>query len=142
MVTWRKLSVSEIKLEHDVEFNLKSARKINYPEFKKLQLFHDAVKYSEIRVVDKSLDKKIRNRSRTTSKTQLLNLIKGYASYPKFRNEDTLENMYNGFKNGDVMPMPIVIENDGKYEIFSGNTRMDVSFQFGINPKVHWVKYK
>jgi hypothetical protein len=39
------------------------------------------------------------------------------------------------------MDLPIVIEfSNGSKRIFSGNTRMDIAFQLGINPKVLLVK--
>jgi hypothetical protein len=39
------------------------------------------------------------------------------------------------------MDYPIVIEDeDGYRRVFSGNTRMDIAFQLGINPKVLLIK--
>ena len=39
------------------------------------------------------------------------------------------------------MDYPIVIEDeDGSKRVFSGNTRMDIAFQLGINPKVLLIK--
>jgi len=41
------------------------------------------------------------------------------------------------------MDLPIVIEfADGSKRILAGNTRMDVAFQLGINPKVLLVQSK
>jgi hypothetical protein len=38
------------------------------------------------------------------------------------------------------MDLPIVIQDNGYKRIFSGNTRMDIAFQLGINPKVLLIK--
>ena len=39
------------------------------------------------------------------------------------------------------MDYPIVIEfSNGSKRVFSGNTRMDIAFQLGINPKVLLIK--
>ncbi|MGA1049105.1 MAG: hypothetical protein ACO3UU_13940, partial [Minisyncoccia bacterium] len=84
---------------------------------------------------------RIAYRSGTESKEELLDLIKSYRSYPKYRNEKTLENMYNRFETNQSMDMPIVLEfGDGQRRIFAGNTRMDIAFQLGINPKVLLIK--
>jgi FlaA1/EpsC-like NDP-sugar epimerase len=75
------------------------------------------------------------------SPLELLDLIKSYRSYPEYRNEETLKAIYDGFKNNQPMDLPIVIEfKDGYKRIFSGNTRMDIAFQLGINPKVLLIK--
>ncbi len=72
---------------------------------------------------------------------KLLDLIKSYRSYPKFRNEQTLKSIYNGFKTNQPMDLPIVIEDENGYRrVFSGNTRMDIAFHLGINPEVLIIK--
>jgi hypothetical protein len=39
------------------------------------------------------------------------------------------------------MDLPIIIEfSDGTRKVFSGNTRLDVAFQLGIEPKVLLIK--
>jgi hypothetical protein len=39
------------------------------------------------------------------------------------------------------MDLPIVIEDESGYRrVFSGNTRMDIAFHLGINPKVLIIK--
>ena len=40
---------------------------------------------------------------------------------------------------GGKMDLPIVIDNKGKLTIFSGNTRLDVTFQLGITPKALFI---
>lgn len=99
--------------------------------------FIDAVHRAKVVTVTPSLDAKIENRSGTKTKKELLNLIKGYKSYPKYRNEKTLDIIYDGFKNNTPMEYPLVLQfNDGTYRILAGNTRMDIAFQSKIMPKV------
>ena len=112
-------------------------------EYKGLNLFDDVeefltkVKDGEITPVSKSDDMSIINRSRTGSFDSLLNLISSYASYPKYRNEDTLKDLYTKMEENKELDFPIVLQYpSGRRRIFSGNTRMDVAFQLGITPKV------
>jgi hypothetical protein len=64
-------------------------------------------------------------------------LIRGYRSYPKFRNEDTVQNLYDRISSGRPMTMPLVVRfADGQMRVLAGNTRMDVAFQLGVNPHV------
>jgi len=112
-------------------------------EYKNLNLFDDVeefltkVKDGEITPVSKSDDMSIINRSRTGSFDSLLNLISSYASYPKYRNEDTLKDLYTKMEENKELDFPIVLQYpSGRRRIFSGNTRMDVAFQLGITPKV------
>ena len=116
-------------------------------EYKNLNLFDDVeefltkVKDGEITPVSKSDDMSIINRSRTGSFDSLLNLISSYASYPKYRNEDTLKDLYKKMEENKELDFPIVLQYpDGRRRIFSGNTRMDVAFQLGITPKVILIK--
>lgn len=131
---WKKPNTDEMKLEYKVEYQLKGLS--NYDWFPTVDDFILAIKKAKVIEVDKELDYTIRNRSRTRTKDELLNLIRNYASYPEFRNEKTIDNIYEGFKNNSPMTMPIVLKIGDKYRIFSGNTRMDIAFQLGINPKV------
>jgi len=112
-------------------------------EYKGLNLFNDVedfltkVKNSKITSISKSDDMSIINRSRTQNFDSLLNLISSYASYPKYRNEDTLRDLYKKMEENKELDFPIVLQYpDGRRRIFSGNTRMDVAFQLGITPKV------
>jgi hypothetical protein len=101
----------------------------------------DAIKKVKIITITPSEDQDIDYRSGTESYDELLDLIKSYRSYPEFRNEETLKAIYDGFKNNQPMDYPIVIEDeDGYRRVFSGNTRMDIAFQLGINPKVLLIK--
>lgn len=132
---WVRLDDEKLRLEYKIEYEIKHLSSSGYwPEYSD---FKRAYARGKVVEVNPKMDAKIQYRSRTKSFDDLHNLIKGYASYPEFRNDETLKKMYAGFDNGDPMPMPIVIDfGDGQYRVLGGNTRMDVAFQKGINPKV------
>lgn len=125
MVKWIKPNEKSLKQEYKIEIEMK---KNNF--FSSYQEMKDAYDNSRILMVDKSIDSKISYRSRTTTKSQLLSLIKSYRSYPEFRNEATLDNLYDRIGEGKTMDMPIVLEfKNGSMRIMSGNTRADVAMQ-------------
>lgn len=129
---WVMPSNDILKREFKVEHELKRLRYFDDEE-----AFIDAVKQGKIITVNDSLDKRIHRRSRTADFDSLFRLIRGYRSFPEFRNKETLMAIYDGFKGGKPMEYPIVLElPDGELSIFSGNTRMDIAFQLGIEPKV------
>jgi hypothetical protein len=99
--------------------------------------FVKAAKAGRVIMVDKSLDNLIDYRSNCNSIECLISLIKGYRSYPKYRNEDTINAMAQGFDQNKPMKLPIVLKfSDDEYRVMGGNTRMDMAFIKGINPKV------
>lgn len=133
---WQYPSIEQLRTEYMVEHE-KKGRNIWSTE----EEFIEAVRYSPAVTVTRSMDSRIGNRSRTTSRRELLDLIKGYASYPKYRNAGTLKALYDRFSKNLPMDMPIVLDyGRGKYAVFSGNTRMDIAFQLGIQPKAIMVK--
>jgi hypothetical protein len=135
---WRFPTPSQRKQEFKIEQELKDRHFWDSEED-----FQNAVRYSKQITITPEEDQNIYDRSRTKSYDELLNLIQSYRSYPGFRNEETLQSIYDGFKNNKPMDMPIVMEfNDGSRRIFSGNTRMDIAFQLGINPKVLLINSK
>jgi hypothetical protein len=134
---WKMPSLSQLKQEFKIEQEMK-----NNKFWKNEEDFLTAVKNGKIVTITPNEDQNIDYRSGTTSYEELLNLIQGYRSYPEFRNEKTLKDIYNGFENNQTMDYPIVIEDESNRRVFSGNTRMDIAFQLGINPKVLLIKGK
>lgn len=129
---WQMPSDQQLKLEFKVEHELKRNSFFNSE-----QDFLTRVKRAKVEEITPSDDAEIDYRSGTSSKSELLNLIRSYRSYPEFRNEDTIDAIYEGFANGAPMDYPIVLEfSNGARRVFSGNTRMDIAFQMNINPKV------
>jgi hypothetical protein len=122
----------EFKVEHEIK---------GRSWFKSESEFLSAVRRGKIVTIDEQDDRDIMNRPHTTTKEQLFNRIKTYRSYPEFRNRDTLEALYDGFKTNKPMELPIVIVfENGVRDILSGNTRLDVAFQLGKEAKILLVK--
>lgn len=69
------------------------------------------------------------------TRESIIDQSKYYASWPEFRNEQTIDNIYQGFNSGSAMD-PIIIMNlpDGGRKIIAGNTRLNVAEQLGITP--------
>lgn len=134
---WIIPSTAQLKQEFNVEHEKKGMH-----FFKNESDFLEAAKKAKIITVTKSINSQIENRSNTTSFEDLLDLITSYRSYPKYRNEDTLKAMYTAFKENKEMDCPIILQTRTSMRIFSGNTRMDIAFQLGINPKALLIKVK
>ena len=133
---WVMPSLSNLKQEFKIEQEMKGNEFWEDEED-----FLNAVKNGKIITINSSEDQDIDYRSGTTSYEELLDLIQGYRSYPEFRNEKTLKAIYDGFKENKAMDYPIVIEDEnGSRRVFSGNTRMDIAFQLGIDPKVLLIR--
>jgi type IV secretory pathway VirB9-like protein len=138
---WIIPSDKDIELEYKIEYDIKPLKRITNDAFPTVNDFKEAVKSGEVVNVTKSFDRKISYRSRTKSKEEIISLIKGYASYPEFRNEKTIEAIYEAFKDNKPMKMPFIIEMpNGKMRIMSGNTRLDIAQQLGITPKAILIK--
>jgi hypothetical protein len=135
---WKIPSLLQLKQEFKIEQEIKDNK-----FWKDEEEFLNAIKNGKIVTITPSEDQNIDYRSGTESYEELLNLIKNYRSYPEFRNEKTLKAIYDGFKENKSMDLPIVIEDKkGHMRVFSGNTRIDIAFQLGINPKVLLIKGK
>ena len=133
---WVKPSMDSLKKEFKIEHEMKG-----HDFFDSEEEFLEAARKAQVVTITPSEDARIAYRSGTESKEELLSLIKRYRSYPIYRNEKTLENLYTRFEQNETMDMPIVIEfSNGQRRVFGGNTRMDIALQLGINPKVLLVK--
>lgn len=134
---WNKASEQTLRREYYVEYVLKNFGALCNDCFPEPEDFIEAHERSRVITITPEIDSMISYRSRTSSKEKLINLIRGYRSYPEFRNEQTVEDIYDGFKLNRTMEMPIVFNfSNCGMRVFSGNTRMDIAFQLGINPKV------
>jgi hypothetical protein len=129
---WIFPSEQELELEYRVEHDLKGKQFFeNYDDFR------SRIDLSSIEVITPEKDQKIGYRSNTETKEELLGLLKTYRSWGTFRTEQSVQGIYDGFLQNKPMTYPIVLEfKEGSRRVFSGNTRMDISFQLGINPKV------
>lgn len=134
---WTQPSKDNLAQEYHVEYEIKPALRSWLDDaWPTLEDFLSAVDRAQIIEVSDQLDQKIQYRSRTNSREELRSLISGYRSWPEFRNDQTLDALYTGFKENRAMIMPIVIKYQGQLRIMAGNTRMDVAQQLGITPKV------
>lgn len=139
---WVKPTNETLRREYAIEYEMKDLGSRLGDPFPTVEDFLDACDFAEVMTITPSEDRSIKYRSGTKSKEELISLIRTYRSYPEFRNEKTIEDIYEGFKNNKPMEMPVVLEwGNGVRRVFSGNTRMDVAFQMGINPKVLVVKF-
>lgn len=133
---WRLPTADEVALEYKLEVINKGMQNSG-SALKSFEDFSKAVAEASVVEIDEKTDSKIAYRSHTRSRSQLVSLLKSYRSWPEFRNEKTVERLYNGFDQNDQMPMPFVLKwKNGNMRVLGGNTRMDVAFQKGCNPKV------
>ena len=145
---WVRPKVAMLKQEYEIEYKKHLVHELDKDVFPTVESFLKAAKEGIVRTITKGHDYYITNRSHTRNMKELLNLIKTYRSYPQYRNEDTLNAMKEAMLSGKPMDMPIIVrpmaesENDikeiasGKRDrIFAGNTRMDMAFMHGIEPK-------
>lgn len=127
---WQMPSKKSFRQEYDVEYKHHVIHELGniWPTFED---FEEAIRNAEVREFNSQTDRKVSNRSRTSSKESLLSLIKSYRSYPQFRNEKTIDNLYSRIENNEPLDMPIILNIDGKLRIMAGNTRADVALQTG-----------
>jgi hypothetical protein len=133
---WVLPSDKDLALEYKIEYQIKPLKNLTNDAFPTVQDFIKAVKKAKTINLTPAVDRKIEYRSRTKSKEAIISLIKGYASYPEFRNEKTVEAIYQGYRDNKPMKMPFILKfSNGNLRIMSGNTRTDIAQHLGITPK-------
>ena len=134
---WVRPNDASIRKEYQIEYLKHLIHELPRNIFPTEAAFVKAVKSAPTVQIDSATDRKIHNRSRTRDMEELLDLISGYRSFPKFRNEDTLKDLEKLIKAGKPVDMPIVVKfPKGDMRVLAGNTRMDIAFMNGINPTV------
>jgi hypothetical protein len=134
---WVKPTEKDLQHEYKVEYEIKSLKSLTGNAWPTFEDFLNSANNARVLEVTPDIDARIAYRSGTNSYDELLNLIKGYRSYPEYRNEKTLKGLYDAFDRGGEMTMPIVLKfKNGNMRVMGGNTRMDVAFQKGYLPKV------
>ena len=134
---WVRPNDESIRKEYKIEYKKHLIHELDKDIFPHEDMFLKAIKSSPAVSVSKSMDSNIAYRSRTPNMSSLLRLIKGYRSYPQFRNEKTLAELEKRITQGQPVDMPIVVKfPTGKMRVFAGNTRMDIAFMHDINPTV------
>lgn len=119
--------------EYNVEYKHHIQHDIG-PIFPTFEDFYRACANGEQVEINSKIDSKIANRSHTQNYGELIDLISSYRSYPAYRNEKTVMNLYDRIQNGESLDMPIILRRENNLRVMSGNTRMDVAFQQGTNP--------
>lgn len=138
---WVRPTDKDLELEYKIEYEIKPLKRMTNNAFPTVNDFKQAAKNAKVISLTPDVDRRIAYRSRTRTKEQIISLIKGYASYPQYRNEKTIEGLYNAFKNNEPMTMPIVLKMpDGTMRIMGGNTRADIAIQLSIVPKAILVE--
>jgi 8-oxo-dGTP pyrophosphatase MutT (NUDIX family) len=134
--SWKKPDSKSIQHEYDIEYTHHAKHHYGHI-FPTVGHFKRAIDASPVVKVTPDMDSKIGYRSHTKDFDSLHSLISGYASYPEFRNKDTLTSLNHRIKNGHPTDMPIVFKHsNGSLRVFSGNTRMDIAKHHGIHPEV------
>lgn len=135
--TWVRPSNQDLMREFNVEHEKKGLGFFNSEGD-----FINAANQGVVRNVTPDLDLTIGNRSFTPTAQDLINLSKGYRSWGSpYRNEGTIQSIYEGLNQGGNMTMPMVIEyGDGFKRILSGNTRMDAARHLGLTPQALFIK--
>lgn len=134
---WVRPSDASIRKEYQIEYLKHLIHQLPKNIFPNEAGFVKAVKTAPEMVVTAAIDSRIENRSNTSNMEELLDLISGYRSFPKFRNADTLKALEKRIAAKQPVDMPIVVKfPGGRMRILSGNTRMDIAFMRGITPKV------
>ena len=138
---WVKPSDKDLELEYKIEYDIKPLKAMTNNAFPSVDDFKKAAKAGKVIEVTPAIDRKIAYRSHTPNRDAIIRLIKGYASYPQYRNEKTIDAIYKAFENNTEMTVPIVLEMpDGSMRVMGGNTRMDIAQHSGVNPKVLLIK--
>lgn len=137
-INWRRPRSEDIELEYKVEYKL-HIRPEHGDIFPTIGQFRYAVDIAPVVEVTPSMDKRIINRSHTSNFKQLMGLISNYASYPKYRNEQTLTALEQRIRSGQPISMPIVLKFKSHMAIMGGNTRMDIGFWYAKRVSVLMV---
>jgi hypothetical protein len=133
---WVRPSIDSLKQEFRVEHELKG-----HSWFADEAEFLEAAGRAKTVTITPAIDRKIGYRSGTKTYDALVKLLQTYKSWGKYRSEEKLQNMYSRLRNNLDMDMPIVLKfPDGGMRVFGGNTRMDIAFQLGIDPKVLMIE--
>ena len=130
---WIDLTDEQIKQEYAWEY-VSHQKRSGFDPWPTLKDFKKAVKEGEVETITEEKDRKVGNRSRCGDLEELKDLTSGYR-FPR-----DVDRIVKGFKEGHPMPYPILLEQNGRRWVMSGNTRLDAAFILGITPKVLVVK--
>jgi hypothetical protein len=124
--------------EYEKKENTKWLRRVDiigarFPIFENYKHFKNSLKGARVVTITDSLDRKINNRSRTSSIEELEDLV---SNYKRPRDVKRIE---RGIENNEKIPYPIILKGSRDMWIMAGNTRLDVAFIKGVIPKALMV---
>jgi hypothetical protein len=104
-----------------------------FPIFDTYQDFVSALRTAPIITLTKEHDRRVMNRSHTSSIDDLKSLVGGY-NMPR-----DVDRIVQGYQSNAPMPHPIILKGSQGEWIMAGNTRLDTAFILGVTPKVLYV---
>jgi hypothetical protein len=104
-----------------------------FPIFDTFQDFVSALKSAPVITLTKEHDRRVMNRSHTSSIEGLKSLV---GTYQMPRDVDRI---VQGYQSNAPMPHPIILKGTHGEWIMAGNTRLDTAFIMGVTPKVLYV---
>lgn len=104
-----------------------------FPIFDTFQDFTSALKSAPVITLTKEHDRRVMNRSHTSSIEGLKSLVGGY-NMPR-----DVDRIVQGYQSNAPMPYPIILKGSKGEWIMAGNTRLDTAFILGVIPEVLYV---
>lgn len=101
-----------------------------FPIFPTFEDFVSSLKSAKVITLTPEHDRRIMNRSHTGSIDSLKSLVSGY-----YMPRD-VDRIVQGYESNAAIPYPIILKGTNGEWIQAGNTRCDVAFIMGIEPKV------
>ena len=104
-----------------------------FPIFDTFQDFTSALNSAPVITLTKEHDRRVMNRSHTSSIDGLKSLVGGY-TMPR-----DVDRIVQGYQSNVAMPYPIILKGSKGEWIMAGNTRLDTAFILGVIPEVLYV---
>ena len=124
----------EYKKKEDYKWKSRAANMgFRFPIFDTFQDFSSALHSAPVINLTKEHDRRVMNRSHTSSLNGLKSLVSGY-NMPR-----DVDRIVQGYQSDAAMPYPIILKGSKGEWIMAGNTRLDTAFILGVQPKVLYV---
>jgi hypothetical protein len=104
-----------------------------FPIFETFGDFATSLKSAPVITLTKEHDRRVMNRSHTSSIEGLKSLVGGY-QMPR-----DVDRIVQGYQSNAPMPHPIILKGTHGEWIMAGNTRLDTAFIMGVIPEVLYV---
>jgi hypothetical protein len=131
---WNNATEQYLKKEYDIEIRKKGLSNLISEE----EFINQGAQQS-VAPIENATD--LAYRTVNPTRQSIIDQSKNYASWPQYRNEQTIDDIYKGFETGKAMDPIIVMEMpNGTQRIVSGNTRLNIAEQLGIKPSGVTIK--